>query len=255
MSADVKIGNGPQRPKADGFPVAPLIEAVMEVQFVGGLSADDVEQVKSDLTQWYPSVTENKQTEFMYDVGAETLNVDDARSFYRLEAMDDTDIALVRPNGFAVSQLAPYKSWDTLFARFDRDWRNIEERCGPRSAARLGIRSINRIDVPLVDGVARYEDYFAGYVRLPDSLPNVSDFYFRVSFDIPSIGAVALVQSAVLAPAVEGKASFALDIDLGTTNGLADNRKDLLQQFSAFREHKNRIYRQFLTEQALGEFS
>ena len=245
----------PERLKAEGFPVAPIIEAIMDVQFEGGLTAEEVSQLADALGAFYPTRTETRQAGFSYDFSTETVDVQEARSMFRLDGKDATELALIRPDGFSASQLTPYKSWDLLFDRFARDWSEADRVLGSRKASRLAVRYINRIDVPVDDcGIAEHEEYLTAHIRMPEGIPSVTDFYLRFAFPVLDIGALATVQSAVMPQAVEGKASFAIDIDLAKSEGLAADREGLLEQLSRFREPKNEIYRQMLTEKALGEF-
>ncbi|MDG2533773.1 TIGR04255 family protein [Sphingomonas sp. HITSZ_GF] len=248
-------GASPERLKAEGFPVAPIIEAIMEVQFAGGLNASEVDAVRDALAKFYPDRAETRQTGFVYDIATEAFDLQDARSVFRLSGNDGTEVAIVGPAGFSASQLTPYKSWEVLFERFARDWESVDTVLACRLASRLAVRYVNRIDVPMDEhGTAEYEQYIASHIQLPRSIPTIHDFYLRFALQLPEIGALATVQSAVMPQAVEGKASFALDIDVAKTEGLATDRAGLLKQLSSFRASKNNLYRQLLTDKALGEF-
>jgi len=141
-----------------------------------------------------------------------------------------------------------------LFDRFARDFEIVEAFIGKRRFTRLATRFINRIDVPLIDGRAEYEEYLAVHIGLPKGVPVIGDFYFRFALPVVEIQADATIQSAVMQPAAEGVASFALDIDVFRTMDLPDGRADILELLSRFRDSKNRLYRQFLTPKALEEF-
>jgi uncharacterized protein (TIGR04255 family) len=248
--------DGPARLKAEGFPTAPLIEAVFEVRIDGGLTAEESRSTADALSRDYPKLAESKQAEFNFDAPTVTVEVSEVRSIYRLEGKDDTEVALIRPTGLTVSQLAPYRSWETLFKRFSRDLAVFDKVLGVRTVTRLGVRFINRIDVPFdARGIAEHEEYLAGYVKLPDEISEVTDFSYRVNVDLSDIEATATIQSAVMDAAVEGKASFALDIDIVKTVGLGTSRRKLLSQLNEFRAPKNRLYRLLLTEKALKDFS
>lgn len=243
------------RLKAEGFPAAPLIEAVMEVQLEGGLAADESLAVADALGRFYPTRSETTQTQFMYQ--AETAQLDvSGRAVYRLEGEDDTEVTSIRPTGISVSQLAPYRSWDILLSRLRRDLEVVDSVLGVRRASRIGVRFINRIDVPLDEnGIAEHEEYLEAHVRLPGTIPAVTNFYLSVSIAVPEVSGEAVVQSAVLPPAVEDKASFALDIDVSRFHDLAEDRKELLSQLSEFQAPKNSLYQRLLTKRALEEFS
>lgn len=249
-----EIDTSHERLKAEGFPLAPLIEAVMAVQFEAGISPDEAQQIGQALSESYSIVAETKEHGFIYDADAETVELQERRSIYRLEGSDETEVAQVRPEGLAVSQLAPYKCWELLTERFGRDWFTAEKIIGERKPSRLSVRYINRIDVPLVGGKAPYEEYLAVHVRLPDSIPSIEDFYLRFGLAVPEVHAAAIIQCAVMPPAIEGKMSFALDIDLSRSTDLPPNREGVLALLNEFREAKNKLYSQFLTPKALEEF-
>jgi uncharacterized protein (TIGR04255 family) len=248
-------GNSSQgRLKAEGFPLAPLIEAVIAIEFLEGLSPDEAQAACDALVGSYAIVGKSAQRGFVYDASAETLTLQDPTAIFRLEGSDETEVALVRPEGLSASQMAPYKSWEQLYGRFARDWELVEAAIGTRAVKRLGVRSINRVDIPMGNDRAEVEEYFRVFIKVPDGTGPLRDFYLRLALDVPEVGALATVQSAVMPPAIEGKASVALDIDLYRDRDLPANRRDVLALLDQFRGPKNQLYRQFLTERALEEF-
>lgn len=253
MASEVN-NNSQGRLKAEGFPAAPLIEAVMGVSFEGGLSEEEVRNLADRLAQFYPTSSMLPHREFKVDLEAETIEFEEPRSTYRLEGSDETEVALIRPDSLGVSQLAPYRSWELLFERFGRDFDVVWQLLDRRRISRLGVRNINRIDVPIVDDIACYEDYLQVYIRMPESVENIGPYSLHFELPIPELEALAKVHSGVMSPAVEASASFLLDIDVARTTNLPNDRGELLALLMRFREAKNQLYRQFLTDKALAEF-
>ena len=244
----------PDRLKAEGFALAPIVEAVIAADFVGGLSEEETAAIAAALLPNYATSSTNSRAEFVYDVDSESLNQQPSRTQHRLESQDGAEVVQVLPTGINVSRLAPYRCWEDLFRRFCIAVGSVDSVLGLREISRVAVRSINRIDVPLEGGIARYEDYLAIHVAMPEAIGAVTGFYLRANIPVPELSADATVQSAVMEPTAEGHASFVLDIDLVRTGGIPMDRGEAFRLVDSFRQHKNRLYRQLLTERALKEF-
>lgn len=241
------------RPIAEGFKKTPLIEAVIDVAFTSELSPDVTSELRKLLSVNYASHTEDAVRRFHVDLETETASIQPTGAIYRLIAEDSSEIALLRPNGFAASQLAPYRCWEDLFARFERDTKVLFS-ASDIKPARLATRFINRIDVPTTNGIAQHEEYLAAHIKLPNEIENIGSFQLSFQLYSPDQKAEVVIQSAVVEPAIEGVASFTLDIDVARSNDLPDDWPECLRIISTFRDVKNYFYRTLLTPKALEEF-
>lgn len=241
--------------KAPGFPTAPLVEAVFAASFADGLDADQRHAVAAAAAAAYPTTRVERYHGITLNVGADEVSVSEPETTYKLEGADTTELFLVRPDGIVTSQLAPYKSWHVLFERFRRDLGFVWGRYPEKQVTRLAVRSINRIDVPLVDGLANFEEYLALHIRVPDTVPSIGPFSLELNIALPEAKAMATVRSGVAEPAIEGKASFILDIDVARAQDIPEDHEGVLHALNELHEPKNRLYRAFLTEKALKEFA
>jgi uncharacterized protein (TIGR04255 family) len=242
------------RPRAQGFPTAPIVEAVFAVQPRDAFNDIELTKAADLLAPHYSKQTSMPFAEFSYNAEVATIDVNPVRQTYRLEGGDTSELALVRPEGLFVSQLAPYRSWDDLFKRFRRDFAAVESVFSGKKIGRIACRYINRIDVPFEGNVARNEDYLSVYIHLPESIEATGPFQLRFELPVLEINSLAVVQSGLMPPAVEGQASFALDIDLSRSFDVDLDFSDALEEFSKFRDPKNQLYRKFLTPKALDQF-
>lgn len=242
------------RPRAQGFPTAPIVEAVFAIQPRDEFQDLELTEAAELLAPYYPKRIAMPFAEFSYDAEAATIDVSSGRKTFRLEGDDLSELALMRPDGLFVSQLAPYRSWDDLFNRFKRDFVAVESVFRGKGIARIACRYINRIDVPFEGSVARNEDYLSVYIHLPESIEATGPFQLRFELPVSQINSFAVVQSGLMPPAVEGQASFALDIDLSRNFDINLDFSNVFEEFSKFREPKNKLYRQFLTKKALDQF-
>ena len=241
------------RPVAEGFKKTPLIEAVIDVTFVDELSPELTSELREIIGVNYPAYSEEALRAFQIDLETDTASIQPTNAIYRFLGDDPLEIALLRPNGFAASQLAPYKCWEELFSRFTRD-STLVFAATEIKAARIATRFINRIDVPTTDGIAQYEEYLGVHIHVPKEIENIGPFQLAFQLDGPEHKAKVVIQSSVTEPAIEGVASFTLDIDVAQSQDLPESWADCLANLAGFRDLKNYFYRTLLTPKALEEF-
>ena len=245
---------GPARPKADGFPLAPLLEAVIDVNFRPHLTDEELKIGRSCLSSFYPTFTGTPFHEFRVDAEAAAVELVSSRVHYQGIGRDTTELSLFRPDGLGSSQLAPYREWNDLYGRFKRDLEALYSAVGKRELTRIAVRSINRIDVPPSGDLIRYEDYLTVYPHVPDDWVTIDDFQLQIVKLIKEVGATAKIIVKRHPPAADDCASFFLDIDLYRSTDLPAAGDALDALFDQFHTAKNDLYRSCLTPVALKEF-
>lgn len=241
------------RPLADGFPKAPVIEAIIDVEFKPAVNDAVLEKVSSDLAEFYPQA-DRRVRRFKLSASAETVSVSEETAHFHLTGSDPTEIGYWRSDGFSSVQLAPYRCWEDLFGRFQRDVALIrrEVAFGP---TRVATRFINRIDIQLEGHLARHEEYFQTFIKVPDHIfPDIGQFSFEFQ-RAEDNGVWVNVRSSVSEPARPDVASFILDIDTWRVNDLPTDWNECITIIDSLREVKNHYYRSLLTEKALEEFA
>jgi uncharacterized protein (TIGR04255 family) len=129
----------------------PITEAVIEIRFTAAIDGKEVEKISLDLVAAYPH-SEQIQTfglEMQFGPQRPEAQVRPARIGVKRTTLDADQTVLLWPESFVFSQLAPYPGWDEFFSRFVRDWRVCKKIAGYKKIARVGVRFINRIDVPV----------------------------------------------------------------------------------------------------------
>jgi uncharacterized protein (TIGR04255 family) len=131
----------------------------------------------------------------------------------------------------------------------------IEKHGGLRSVSRLGVRFINRIDVPNAgNGIFRFEDYIAIGVNLPKRLENLSEYQWMVSLPFPERNAAGVVQSFSAPPELPGTRAFMIDIDVFALNGLPSDIGSIMDRLQDMRVLKNEIFELTITDKAREAF-
>lgn len=160
-----------------------------------------------------------------------------------------TRVLQVRKNGFALSHLAPYQSWEALECDAQRYWKRFRDTLSP-SVVRMATRYINRFDLPS-SGRLDFADYFETIPRIPKALDTgLAGFFMQLILPQPDLGAMAIVNQAMAQPPNPETSSLILDIDLFIENGVPQDEETLWDKFGDLRTRKNKIFEDCLKETA-----
>ena len=237
---------------------APIIEAVIEVKFSALIEPDLLEKVNRRFAPDYPNEQRIQQlgVEINLDLGnssnAPRAAVGSHSEGFRRAVMDENEIAMLMPTSFIISQLAPYQGWETFIKRFQRDWTTWKRDVGHRSISRIGVRYINRIDIPLNDkGTIEHRNYLNVWVQLPEHFGPTLAYAAQAVFELSNIKGKLVINTAVaLPPPIPGYISFLIDLDLGREIDLPQRDDEMFQLLGEMRIEKNRIFEDCITEKA-----
>ena len=147
----------------------PITEAVIEIKFSEALEHDKFAKLKAGIGKKYPAAQDIAAFALEFEINKKSSpgRAQQQAIGHKFTTNDASQIAIIWPTSFTLSQLAPYPGWDDYFGRFQRDWK-ILKRQGTREIVRVGVRFINRIDVPSTGDGLNPEDYLSVYPSLPD---------------------------------------------------------------------------------------
>lgn len=173
----------------------------------------------------------------------------------RCESADHVHIAQFNRDGFVFSRLRPYDHWEQFCGEAMRLWSIYRDIAQPSGIQRLGLRFINRIELPL-DG-PRPDDY----LHMPaDPLKGVrlsrTGFFHRDVLGVPGYPYIVTIVRTVQPIQTAGSKGFGLllDIDVFSTEPL-DLQDDLvIQHLTEMRWLKNKAFFGSITGQALESF-
>src|ERR1700733_11319526 len=92
---------------------APIVEAVVDIQFSDAVSMRELERIRDRFTSQYPSIEEWAQ--YQFTIGANDAQTSRTLTGYKLTKTDATGIVIVQNKGITSSALAPYPGWNELF--------------------------------------------------------------------------------------------------------------------------------------------
>jgi len=234
------------------YPKAPITEAVIEIKFASPLDLDDIEKVSGKYLSYYPK-RQNVQTLNVTvnlpgkQPDALTTNTD-RKIGHRLSSVDMTEMLLMWESAFIISQLAPYPGWEFFYGRFVRDWAVWKRVMGFREISRIGVRYVNRIDIPIEGPIVEYEKFLNVYPKLPFEV--VAAYAIQAVMPIEEIGCKVTLNSAAIPSPILGHASYLFDQDIAIENDPPQSDDALFDLLGKIRIHKNKVFEACITDRA-----
>jgi uncharacterized protein (TIGR04255 family) len=229
---------------------APIVEAVIDFKVLRreGVSPDRFADLQSAIGPRYSQAILMQSIEAQFILSQEKVPSSSTATApigwqYRADSM----VAQFRVDGFTFSKLEPYATWGDVFSEALRLWAVYLKAAEPAEVARIAVRYINRLQVPVP---AQISDYLAAPPLVP---PPISQQLrqFLCRFVIDDVGRNA---SAVIVQASEpliGPPAMTLliDIDAFKENlAIAPDDSRLSEMFLQLRDLKNEIFFASITE-------
>lgn len=240
------------------YSAPPITEAVIEIKFAQPLPTDRLEKINTALSKAYPEGQLVKSLLLDVEVNEgeaqPRASREDVHGFRRTGS-DPAELLILWPNSLVISQLAPYPGWDVFFARFKTAWSTMVRRTGYREIMRVGVRYINRIDVPFEDGKAEFEKHLNIFPKLPEPIESVDFYTVQTLSRLEAIDCGLRINSGRVPSPLINHASFILDIDIFKEFDHPMKEDALFSLLNAVRAEKNRIFEVCVSDLARDSFS
>jgi uncharacterized protein (TIGR04255 family) len=243
------------------YPNAPIREAVIDIRApsLKGIAREDLSSFTESVKDEYPDV-ELVRT-MMVQVNSEpasspeisTSTNDSASGFFAVSAAKSpggTPLSSYRVDstGFNFGRHFPYNDWRDMKKQAQKLWTIYEQIAKPGAVNRLGLRYINRIDIPLSTEQIDMSDWLNVAVNVPDDNKwQMNYFYFQIHIPINKLDAMSVINCAPAKPDKSNHLSFLLDIDVFKIFQ-GDSKVDIWDFFDELREQKNYFFESALTE-------
>jgi uncharacterized protein (TIGR04255 family) len=172
------------------------------------------------------------------------------RSVVAVAQMINTQIVILWPTSFVFSQLAPYPGWDDFFERFVRDWALWKKAVSYHKISRVGVRYINRIDIPITGDVIHYEEFLNVYPRIPDEVGPVFTYGIQTQAPCPEIDGRITINSASVPSPLLGYSSFIFDQDIYKETNIPQTDESLYKLLNQIHVKKNAVFEACITDRA-----
>jgi uncharacterized protein (TIGR04255 family) len=169
----------------------------------------------------------------------------------RFHSIDEKYVAQFTTEGFTLSRLSPYESWEALIDEARRVWDVYRICVGATLIHRTATRYINNLSLPMHPG-DRFEKYLTSLPTMPPDFPQtISSFLQRfVVLDGPS-GATAILTQALDQVTTVGPLPVILDIDVFRETKFPSDSQEVWTYLTDLRTLKNRFFFGALTDAAM----
>ncbi|WP_075595247.1 TIGR04255 family protein [Novacetimonas hansenii] len=238
----------------------PITEAVIEFQFAGKCPESERNRVGRKLKKFYP-FEENIQ-ELTVTSGPDGTDRHMSSVGLKLSTLDRSNVVSLtdlrksplpvlfnkdegKPASFSAAQLAPYFGWNNFCQKFVENWTVVERTIGKRKLRRIGVRFVNRIDIP--GKIDDTQDWVRVGPFLPEDFGQPIVFNMHVIIPIDRMTQANLLVGTVPSP-LPDYSSMILDIDIYTTGEIGDDMASRLEILEYMHEKKNWIFEDSITE-------
>jgi uncharacterized protein (TIGR04255 family) len=227
----------------------PITEAVIQIAF-STPTESDLSKADTQFARFYPHHQDAVARNLQIDMAAPTATVRNEERGHRRTSDDQTQIVILWPSSFVFSQLTPYPGWDEFFGRFDRDWSLWKKVMGYHRVSRVGVRYINRIDIPSTGPITEHEKFLNIYPHLPEQFGPLSAYGVQVQLPAPDIESRITINSSSVPSPLLGHSSFIFDQDIAREQAVPQNDEGLYNLLNEIHMKKNAVFEACITDRA-----
>jgi uncharacterized protein (TIGR04255 family) len=235
---------------------APITEAVIELRFPAAIAANVYDKAARRLAAEFPLGEDIQTSTFQIDMSAQKATTQSTFGGKRLSNLDHTRIVLITRQYFASSMLTPYLGWDLFIEGVRQNWSRSKLRADAWPLIRIGLRYLNRIDVPKPSsGGIEMSEYLTIAPKLPLGVPDLTDYILQLSARLDGPIYKLIVNSSTIPSPLVGHLSFVLDIDVFREVDIPNKEADIWSVLEEMRLLKNRIFEGSITDKARDLFN
>ncbi len=232
----------------------PITEAVIEIRLEDSLSERMVEKIHNRLKKRYESSERISIIGFMLDPRKkEIAKIPDEFEGYKLTSKDQADVVQIKPNSMACSRLAPYHGWESFEPRARENWEIWRKTTKHTKIKRIGVRYLNRIDIPLRRGhKIDIEDYLTIFPKYPEPhlLTSFTKYTMQVMGPFSIEGFYLIINTNVVKSPLIDHFSIVLDLDLSPQGDMPQRNDKVWEMINKMREYKNNAFEMCITDKA-----
>ena len=243
--------------KYKAYKKPPIIEAVIEIRFADSINDQQLEKLISKQKSKF-NIQKIEEVELKISPQAEASAHAETKTNlvgYKLISNTDTsNIVQVKNNAISVSRLPPYEGWPALLDDLKKyySW-YTNKKFKPLN--RIGVRYINRIDIPADEGKIEIEDYFKIFPHVPKTkFPDMNRFLVQTVAAIDNDKLLTINLHSTPSPLLK-HVSMIFDLDVAQQTNLPINESKLFELLEVIRDKKDAFFEDLLTPKCKRLFS
>lgn len=233
---------------------APITEAVLELRYAQPLAQEVAEKAAEAVAKdyFYNEIEQN----INFSLEASAAKVETLWEGRKLSSLDRADAVFFRRSTFVCSRLAPYLGWDEFIPRAKKAWAACKKNAGSIEISRIGLRYVNRIDVPLREGeTMNVEDYLNFLPKSPHAFTEpMATFLVQTNRSMGVDDCNFMVLSTTIPSPLINTISLALDLDVSREANIPRREDELWSLIDRMRAHKNFVFESCVTDRARALF-
>jgi uncharacterized protein (TIGR04255 family) len=236
------------------FTRPPIVEAVVERRFGTPLSMDTMDNLRRKFEREFPAVSQMNEVSIAINQGVPQPQVNQSTVGYRLVNQAGLAVILLTTQAITFARLAPYPGWREFSTAAEEVFRTARDTMGYSTFSRIGVRYINRLDIPSANesgavAAIRPEEYILIYPEYPEAvIPNIHGFTLQCVAPLPAIDCLATINVSTVQSPVPRHISLVFDIDVGRNANVPQREDEIAGLLEAIRREKNRIFDSCLTK-------
>jgi uncharacterized protein (TIGR04255 family) len=202
----------------------PIVEALCELSFDPGQPWDGTLPglVYNEIKDRFPKKRQQAVFQFGIQIGGQNPSSvppsprpPTQETFSRLQFLSEDERTLIQiaPDVLTVNKLKPYSSWNELKPLISYALENYRKAANPKAIRKIGLRYINRIEIPLAE--VSIQDYLLASPKIPDPLPQRINVWVQRS-EIPFDEGMLIIQTGSVREQGQSGVVFLLDLDFVT---------------------------------------
>ena len=187
---------------------------------------------------------------------AESMNIHSTSGWLGMEFRDKEKQFVLRlqKDGISYHKLKPYTSFTDILPQLKELWWKYCEIFQPAGVSQIGLRFVNRIELPNDVTAENLSDYLSvvPHVKLP-SETDIKNILSRVHVESNELsGYISFSNVSTIQPSIE---AVILDIDTWKSHDSSASNQVIWNDFSELRAFKNKLFLESLTEKCLSLFN
>jgi len=231
----------------------PITEAVIDFGF-SPVSENDLQRISQRFKSRYSKIEGVLKLDVNINNGVASAKA--SPNGFKMTAANGCDVIMFDRQHFGTIRLAPYEGWESLITDCKNNFASLEKIINRTTVNRIGVRYVNRIDVPLAMAESRpIYDFLITSFQLPPNLGGpLSEYTCAATFTLPKSDLKCRFQSAIVPSILIDHRSITLDLDVFLDANIPIKRDDFWEKLEDIRDKKNQLFESSITPLARGLF-